>query len=288
MSNNHEPFFLVCYDKHDLAKVLPVINRLEENGSRFVHGAAGEGQDYDELASALIDSHCVLNLITRGYVESLECRQLITFAQQKKKRIIDLYVESAELPSGLEMQLGRNRALRLSDGEGSTYDALLSLPEIEICRIGRALTKKEISALEEEIASNKVYKFPHLIPVLSYLFIGPMIMNHTSAVYSGFFKFLLQNLLPLPILMLLSIAIYAVMKRRSPGLDEDNKNMILAIAMLSIFVTTVADAFFIHTTESVILKILISLGINLLVAIASLITFTRVAMRENTSSRKGK
>ena len=280
MSTNHEPFFLVCYDKRDLAKVLPVIERLEANGSRFVHGAAGEEQDYDELASRLIDSHCVLNLITSGYVESLECRQLITFAQQNKKRIIDLYVEPAELPSGLEMQLGRNRALRLSDGKRSTYETLFSLPEIEICRIGRDLTKKELSAIESEIMERKKYRFPQLIPVISYMLIGPMVMHHTSATYSGFFKFLLLNLIPLPILIIISIAIFAIMKKKNKSIDQDNREMIIGFAILSTIIAAIADPFFIHTTESVILRILISLGINLLIAISASFTYSMASPRK--------
>ena len=277
----YEPYIFIFYDGRDREAALRVIRRLEEGGYRTVVGEAGTGQDGEKLASELLGSYCVLNLITHSYADSLECRQLVTYAQQKKKDMIDLYIEDVELPSGLEMQLRGGDSLRLSDGEGAFYDRLFALSIIETCNVEKKLTSKERTEIALKIDQ---YNARELIPstvMLLYPIIGPAVMHYTTVDYVGGLLFTILNILPLTVILLLAFALARKMSSDSASFKLDNAMpMLLFIGMCSIPVTAIIDVFFIHSVENVILKILVSIGINLLSTIVAFITLVIASMKK--------
>lgn len=277
----YEPYIFIFYDGRDRDTALRVIHRINEGGYRTVVGEAGAEQDGEKLAKELLGSYCVLNLITHSYADSLECRQMVTYAQQKKKDMIDLYVEDAELPSGLEMQLRGGDSLRLSDGEEEFYKKLFALPVIETCNVKKTLTSKERTEIALKIDQ---YNTRELIPaavMLLYPIIGPAVMHYTTVDYVGGLLFTILNILPLTAILLLAFSLARKMSRDSASFKLDNAMpIVLFIGLCAIPVTAIIDVFFIHSVENVILKILISLGINILSAIVASIVLIIASMKK--------
>lgn len=113
MSKNINPYLFVSYSHKDSARVIPIINELQQNGFRVWYDAGIEaGTEWpEEIAEHLMNSRSVLIFLSKNAVESKNCRREINFAIDKEKNILVVYLEEFELSLGMQMQLNTLQAL---------------------------------------------------------------------------------------------------------------------------------------------------------------------------------
>ncbi len=133
--NGKEPYLFISYAHKDTAKVLPIIEKLQQKGFRIWYDAGIEaGTEWPEyIASHLRDSHAVIAFISEAAIQSPHCRQEITYAGAKHKEVLAIYLDNAVLPAGLELQLGNNQSMFYH--RASSFDGFInSLITAELLR----------------------------------------------------------------------------------------------------------------------------------------------------------
>lgn len=108
-----EPYIFISYAHKDSDQVLPIIQQLQNWGFRVWYDAGIQaGTEWPEyIASHLRDSSAVIAFISEAAINSPHCRQEITYAGSKHKDVLSIYLDNAELPAGLELQLGNNQSM---------------------------------------------------------------------------------------------------------------------------------------------------------------------------------
>ena len=126
----NEPYIFISYAHKDSDKVIPMIQALQDRGFRVWFDAGIEaGSEWPAyIAMHLSNCGCFIPFLTPNYMASDNCRQEIYFALRKKRTLLPVYLEEAELDIGLEMQLSPIQALMLQKSMGT--DALLQ----EMCK----------------------------------------------------------------------------------------------------------------------------------------------------------
>lgn len=108
-----KPYIFVSYAHKDSHAVLPVIEYLQAHGFRVWFDAGIEaGSEWpDYIAKHLSRSNCVLTFISEDFVNSNNCKRELTFAQNRNKPLLNIYIKDVKLTEGMEMQLGLNQAV---------------------------------------------------------------------------------------------------------------------------------------------------------------------------------
>lgn len=124
------PYLFVSYAHKNDAAVLEIIRTLQSRGFRVWYDEGIEaGSEWPEsIASHLERAQLVLAFLSPAYLQSDNCRKEMHYALTKKKPVINVYLEQAELSPGMEMQIGNLFALMkyTYPSEESFYDKLFS------------------------------------------------------------------------------------------------------------------------------------------------------------------
>jgi hypothetical protein len=178
------------------------------------------------------------------------------------------------------MQLGLDKAIykhELTDAK--FFRELFACGEIAVCKRGHRLTASEKAALanhssEETYTPEYSSGTPGMIMLL-YGAIAPVLMHFASKNYEGFWRFILDTTLPIVLFTLLMCIMARLICARSVRFRyADTLGCMLIAGALGALVALIASPFFVHSTESVILKILIPLGVNILPTFLSAIVIT--------------
>ena len=108
-----EPYIFVSYAHSDNDKVLALIEALQNRGFRIWYDIGIEvGSEWPEyIARHLLNSSCVIGFISPAAAASHNCKSEITYAIDKRKPFLCIYLEDFELSPGMEMQLGTLQAI---------------------------------------------------------------------------------------------------------------------------------------------------------------------------------
>lgn len=119
------PYIFISYAHVDSPTVVPIIDRLTKWGFRVWYDAGIEaGTEWPQyIASHLENSQVVIAFISKASIESIHCRQEITFAETKRKDILAIYLDDAKLPAGMQMQLGNNQSMFYQ--RASSFDSFI-------------------------------------------------------------------------------------------------------------------------------------------------------------------
>ena len=76
-------------------------------------------------------------LISENYMRSSNCRDELNYAREKERPLLLVYLEETKLPAGMEMRLGRIRAIHREDCESPAdfYAKLFSADGIAVCGV---------------------------------------------------------------------------------------------------------------------------------------------------------
>lgn len=290
------PYIFISYSHKDTDAVLSVIDTLEKNGFRVWFDAGVEaGSEWPEyIASHLRKSACVLAFISQNFVSSVNCRRELTFAQNLNLPMLNVYLSEVELSDGLQMQLGLNQCIfrnKFSVQE-DFEEAVCRAEMLKNCRF--APGEKETAAAErpQVITENRgtptlqlENKKPPLghkgrrsflswttsLIQLSYGFTGILAIDHvTKYAKTGFMEFLLM-LIPLIVTTFITLILFRTVGAPLTKAEKNDASDMPAFCwLLALLAAIIGGCFYINTDIGVFLKILSSIGLNIVPALASL------------------
>ncbi len=108
-----KPYIFVSYAHADNDKVLPVLSDMHRRGYNIWYDEGIEvGSEWQEcIASHLADAHLVVAFISNAYMRSDNCLREMHYAQSKKIKTINIFIEETALTPGMELQIGNIFAL---------------------------------------------------------------------------------------------------------------------------------------------------------------------------------
>ena len=108
-----EPYIFVSYSHRDMDRVLPIIQRLNEEGFRIWYDVGIDpGTEWPEsIAQHLGGSKVCLAFISKNSIESRNCRREIHYALSKNLGFLSVVLEPCEMSPGLELQLTAYQSL---------------------------------------------------------------------------------------------------------------------------------------------------------------------------------
>ena len=120
-----KPYIFIGYAPEDMERTISFLNALNAAGYRvwYYRVQAGRRRD-DAIAEHIIQCSVFLLLLSRASVKSDDCYEQTMYARLKEKTIVPVYLETVELPPGLEMRLHSIQYMRLSDYSGIEHFAL--------------------------------------------------------------------------------------------------------------------------------------------------------------------
>ena len=103
-----EPFIFISYAHKDWQAVMEIVTDMHDRGFRIWYDEGIEvGSEWTEcIASHLAEASLMIGFVTEGYMASDNCRREMNYAVQKKKKIINIYLEPTTLTPGMELQIG--------------------------------------------------------------------------------------------------------------------------------------------------------------------------------------
>ena len=149
-----QPYIFVSYSHKDGDRVAPILDRMHQEGYRIWYD---EGIDWGTEWPAEIEKHLLASTVCMAFhsassVESVNCRQEITFAIQHRKGILPIYLEQVTLKDGLEMQMTLYQAIhhwQYPDQE-KFFARLFRAPLIQACRDSERIVPAEDSLKGEK------------------------------------------------------------------------------------------------------------------------------------------
>ena len=102
------PYVFISYAHLNSDQVLPIISALQQRGIRVWYDAGIElGTEWPEyIAQHLNNCSVCLAFISQAAMNSSNCRREINFAIAHHKELVAIYLENANIPLGMQLQLG--------------------------------------------------------------------------------------------------------------------------------------------------------------------------------------
>ncbi len=127
-----KPYIFISYAHADDDIVLPIVSDMHRRGYNIWYDEGIEvGSEWQEcIASHLVDAHLVIAFISNAYMRSDNCRREMHYAQSKKIKTINIFIEETTLTPGMELQIGNIFALMkyTYSSDEYFYDKLYSAP----------------------------------------------------------------------------------------------------------------------------------------------------------------
>lgn len=127
-----KPYIFISYAHADDEQVLPIVGDLHRRGFNVWYDEGIEvGSEWQEcIASHLAGAKLVIAFISNAYMRSDNCRREMHYAQSKKIKTINIFIEETELTPGMELQIGNVFALMkyTYPSEEYFYDKLYGAP----------------------------------------------------------------------------------------------------------------------------------------------------------------
>ena len=128
-----EPYIFLSYAHADASAVMEIAAHLQSAGCRvWYDGGIEVGSEWPEYIAAHLNGAAVmLAFLSNAYVRSDNCRKEMHFAQTRKIKTVNIFLEATALTPGMEMQIGPLFALmKYTMGEDVFYEKLLSAPQL--------------------------------------------------------------------------------------------------------------------------------------------------------------
>ncbi len=108
-----EPYVFVCYAHKDAGVVYPDLTLLSRNGLNvwYDEGIPAGSAWRAEIAAAIKGAKKLLFFISKASLNSQHCLREVDYALSHDIEIVPVYVDDADLPAGLDLELNRVQAL---------------------------------------------------------------------------------------------------------------------------------------------------------------------------------
>ena len=109
----NEDFIFISYSHRDTATVLPLLQRMKEEGYRFWYDEGIDpGSEWPEsIATHLNRCRVCLAFMSTTSLASQNCRREINFALSKNKEFLSVILEPVEMSPGMEMQISTYQSI---------------------------------------------------------------------------------------------------------------------------------------------------------------------------------
>lgn len=128
-----EPYIFLSYAHADAPAVMEIGTRLQAAGCRvWYDGGIEIGSEWPEyIAAHLAGAAVMLAFLSDAYIRSDNCRKEMHFAQTRKIRTVNIFLEETALTPGMEMQIGSLFALmKYTMREDVFYEKLFAAPQL--------------------------------------------------------------------------------------------------------------------------------------------------------------
>ena len=289
------PYVFVSYAHMDEAEVMPAVSKLSDDGCRLWYDqgiqAGSEWPEY--IATHLKKCALFIAFVSDNYTASNNCKREIIYAKNLNKPILIIYLKKLALPQNIANGL---KAVCIkapfSVKNKRTYNDTYRYIKSNRCIDPSAAKAKEIalsskSNLSPEAKAYRarknemLYNFITSLLPIAYLIVSVLTMHLATKHYINGWLLALFTSLPLPIAFSLMSKLY---KMNGKGLFEGNEQDEIPklLGFVACFlISVIACMFFIHTTENVFFKILISIGLHplsiLVTALSSFIYYVFIS-----------
>ena len=108
-----EPYIFISYSHLDKPSVHGLISCLQGAGYRVWYDEGIDpGTEWDDnIAKHIVSCGYFVALISKNYLDSENCTDELSFARDRKKRRLLIYLEEVLLPDGIAMRCGRLQAI---------------------------------------------------------------------------------------------------------------------------------------------------------------------------------
>ena len=115
--NGKEPYAFVSYAHKNADVVTCIMRKLYAAGLRMWYDDGIEGVSVwdDRIAKAVLAADYFIVMMSKEYLASDNCKDELSYARDKGKTILVIYLDDSRLSEGLEMRLNRRQALFLKE-----------------------------------------------------------------------------------------------------------------------------------------------------------------------------
>ncbi len=128
-----QPYIFLSYAHADAPAVMEIGAHLQAAGCRvWYDGGIELGSEWPEyIAAHLAGAAVMLAFLSDAYIRSDNCRKEMHFAQTRKIRTVNIFLEETALTPGMEMQIGSLFALmKYTMREDVFYEKLFAAPQL--------------------------------------------------------------------------------------------------------------------------------------------------------------
>ena len=283
-----EPYIFISYSHKNSDQVHRAIEEMQKAGYRvWFDGGIEAGSEWPEyIASHLKGCTCVISFISEHFVLSPNCRRELNYALKYDKPMLNVHIDEVELPDGLDMQLALNQALHRSrfSEEAEFHRALCEAAMLQSCRQPEERSAPPVKEAEPEkepepvpieetkqkdskkmTAKGKVLAWLAVLLELAYgVFIGPKALHFLTSpeIYAGGGGLFARMLLPHVAVAAVFLVLYLI-------LDRSGTASVLAMFAVvgAVLIATFMGAVQIQLEIGLFLRILLSLGLNIVPAL---------------------
>ena len=162
----NEPYVFVSYCREDSALCEELLEFLEENHIRvWFDNAIHVGDKWPEvIANHLKSCQVCILLITRNFVNSVNCNNELNFSGNRGIPIIPMIVDGTNITYGMELMLSATQYIKLSKSGKQNFKRVLESDNISACIDGNAAKHTGLLVLPGE---GKAYEFSERLTIAS-------------------------------------------------------------------------------------------------------------------------
>ena len=146
-----EPYIFISYSHKDETCVWKIIETMNESGFRIWYDdGVHPGTEWDKIiADHIINASYFISFISENYLRSDNCKDELNFARDKHIKRLLCYLEKVELPTEMEMRLGRlqNIGWYQFDHKEYFFEKLFTSEGIAVCKAEEDLKVEEKDSL---------------------------------------------------------------------------------------------------------------------------------------------
>lgn len=132
-----EPYIFISYAHKNDKEVRKIISRLQDNGFRvwFDEGIDPGTEWAEHIAERVSSCGYFIAFVSDEYLESTNCRDELSFARDKNKKRLLVYLSDVQLSDGMSMRLNRIQAIfkYTYKNENDFYEKLFNASDINTC-----------------------------------------------------------------------------------------------------------------------------------------------------------
>lgn len=319
-----EPYIFISYAHKDSGIILPLIETMQEKGYRiwFDEGIEAGTEWSNNIAAHLQDCAVFVVFASHNSVKSENCLDEIAFAKAHQKPSLLIFLqENVVLPSGTDMQTARFQRMFYNrhTSDESFIQKLTEAPLLDNCReipakqekvAAEPIPREEIHAkpevtetrkdkpvedtIEETGDQEKKRSSPGrvILPIsilleLSYCLLGPRAMEQILMWTSNGWLRILLMVIPHT---LIAMIIKLIVVKNAEKLTDDQRMNIFGFSLFSWLIASVLaviiGAFYVPLDMNGFLKFLLSLGLNIIPAIVSVVIYFTITDGSAKKHRK--